>query len=408
MNPSSPISIGYGQDPYETTRQALQPLAPAPLAGRSVLIKPRAALPLHTKAGITTHPRVLEAAIDWFRENGASAVAVADSRPLGSAGTEERDPDSSSVFTPDLTRVCREKEVLLVDIDHHDMIWIDILDGKAVQRLLTTSLLVDYDFIVSMPTLCTSWLSGAALSLENLHGLAARHHKLYFAPRIAVETPKGLIRRDQALADIAQVLYPDLVIIDGFNGMEGDGPYHGSHKNTGLILAGCDALGIDTVAARLMGLDPEHIDHLRRIQQGKTGHPQTKTILPQNWTHFITPFRRPDPGLRQRPPLVKIVNNCGCTSCQTAVYLFLEKHFAALNQEETIHLALGRGVEPGPRETFYVGTCASSKDPDHSGYHCSGCPAREQQIWETFQRVRRPVLAAARAAQEKSCPSTSP
>jgi Domain of unknown function (DUF362) len=44
-------------------------------------------------------------------------------------------------------------------------------------------------------------------------------------------------------------------VVDGIQGMEGNGPVAGKAKSTGFIIAGDNPLAVDVVGARLMGLD---------------------------------------------------------------------------------------------------------------------------------------------------------
>ena len=55
---------------------------------------------------------------------------------------------------------------------------------------------------------------------------------------------------------------PDLAVIDGFLGMEGQGPSDGDPVEMKAALAGADPIAVDRTAARLMGFDPDRIKYL--------------------------------------------------------------------------------------------------------------------------------------------------
>ena len=57
------------------------------------------------------------------------------------------------------------------------------------------------------------------------------------------------------LTSIANLIYPNLAIIDGTNGMEGNGPIMGRKIKSGWSLASFDPLAADTLAAKLMGFN---------------------------------------------------------------------------------------------------------------------------------------------------------
>lgn len=56
---------------------------------------------------------------------------------------------------------------------------------------------------------------------------------------------------------------PVLSLMDGTVGMEGDGPKSGIPRVCDLVLGSPDPVALDTAAARVMGFDPEGIDHLK-------------------------------------------------------------------------------------------------------------------------------------------------
>ena len=379
--PTAPkISIAKGRDPYTVARQALSRMNPTPVSGRSILLKPRAGRPLPPESGGSTHPSVIEAAIDWFHENHAKSVAVAECPSLGVS--------AEKAFFTSLSGLCEKKNVPLIDIDHYSTIWLDIFDGKALDRITTTGLLVDYDFIVSIPTMSTSRYSGVALSLENLTGLVARHHKLLFHNQVRTNAKGGDMHRENLLVDLARVLYPDMVIIDGIIGMEGDGPCRGNPKNTGLVVAGDDALIADKITSELMGINPAEIQHLNLVGQLLGNRHDSATITPVHWKRWVTPFHRPKIDTRLSRSVLEIYNHKGCTSCQNALYRFLENHYAQLEHGENIRFSIGPEGPQCPGGTYYVGNCAASRDADQSGYHCNGCPPQERQIWEMLRKVR--------------------
>jgi hypothetical protein len=55
---------------------------------------------------------------------------------------------------------------------------------------------------------------------------------------------------------------PDLAIVDGVEGMEGEGPVRGDPVQHNIALAGLDCLAVDITAVKLMGIDPQHILYL--------------------------------------------------------------------------------------------------------------------------------------------------
>lgn len=73
-------------------------------------------------------------------------------------------------------------------------------------------------------------------------------------------------RATDRLAELAALLLPRFSLIDGFSGMQGEGPRYGSRVRLGTVIAGSDAVAVDAVAASLMGFEPMEIGYLRQAQ----------------------------------------------------------------------------------------------------------------------------------------------
>lgn len=73
---------------------------------------------------------------------------------------------------------------------------------------------------------------------------------------------QGCAQINLSIAALAKHLLPDLTVIDGLVGMEGDGPVAGTPISAGVALASTDAVAVDTVAACVMGFDPANIGYL--------------------------------------------------------------------------------------------------------------------------------------------------
>lgn len=64
------------------------------------------------------------------------------------------------------------------------------------------------------------------------------------------------------LALVAPRVWPHLAVVDGWVGMEGEGPGQGTPVPWQIALAGTDPLAVDGTTARLMGFDPETVGYL--------------------------------------------------------------------------------------------------------------------------------------------------
>jgi uncharacterized protein (DUF362 family) len=72
----------------------------------------------------------------------------------------------------------------------------------------------------------------------------------------------GVLGINYNLAALASRLHPHLAVIDGFEGMEGDGPINGTPVDHRVCVVSTDWLAADTVSAELMGFGIGKIGYL--------------------------------------------------------------------------------------------------------------------------------------------------
>lgn len=70
---------------------------------------------------------------------------------------------------------------------------------------------------------------------------------------------------------LAQEVYPDLGVIDGFEAMEGNGPVRGTPVDMRVSMASLDPLALDTLATKVMGFDPTQILYLSSMNMAGLG-----------------------------------------------------------------------------------------------------------------------------------------
>ncbi|MCL4538750.1 MAG: DUF362 domain-containing protein, partial [Bacteroidetes bacterium] len=113
------------------------------------------------------------------------------------------------------------------------------------------------DFIVSMPKIKTHHWTGVTLSMKNMFGVV---------PGVKYGWPKNILHWkgiEQCIVDICATVPIHFVIADGIVAMEGNGPLAGSPRNLSKLVLGDDPVAVDATCARLMGLDPERVPHIR-------------------------------------------------------------------------------------------------------------------------------------------------
>jgi uncharacterized protein (DUF362 family) len=74
---------------------------------------------------------------------------------------------------------------------------------------------------------------------------------------------------DECIADLYRTLPRHFCLVDGIDGMEGNGPIQGLRKHAGVLVAGGDMARVDATCCRLMGIDPSKVRYLQLASGSK-------------------------------------------------------------------------------------------------------------------------------------------
>ena len=377
------VFVAKGDNPYYITITALSKLNFPNLSNRKVLIKPNAARLFEAKAGATTNPNVVAATIDFLREIGARKLAIGESPIIGINVMEAFDITG-------ISKVAKEKNVPLLDFDNNPYKTIPIPNGRLIDKIKVTSFIEEYDYIISIPVMKTHMHTGVTLSIKNMKGMLWRRQKIVFhqiqAPK---EITNGEKELDIAIADMAKVIYPDLVIIDGTIGMEGMGPSGGEPKNAKMVIASKDALSADIVAAKLMGIEPFSIPHIRIVAKNRGFNKNNIVVSPFDYLKWKIDFAPPPKKISFSYPNVEIFDIQSCSACLSTIFLFLKRYYNEIEpyikKDGKLNIAIGKGVKDCPKGTIYVGNCSCNTKEVVDGIKVTGCPPVASQIWEKLK-----------------------
>jgi ferredoxin len=120
--------------------------------------------------------------------------------------------------------------------------------------------------IVNLPRLKTHSLTRLTGALKNTFGCVVGARKA--ALHIAHPDGEGFGRM---IADVNMLVPTRLVVMDAVRVMEGNGPAAGTLVDLGLLLVSTDPVAVDSVACRILGLDPLSLPHVRAAWQSGLG-----------------------------------------------------------------------------------------------------------------------------------------
>ncbi len=86
---------------------------------------------------------------------------------------------------------------------------------------------------------------------------------------------------------------PDLAVLDGVSGIEGDGPWGGEIIEQGVMLASTDFVAADRTAIELMGVDPKEIKYVQWLGEAGYGNYDLGMIkvIGENYKKHIRKYR---------------------------------------------------------------------------------------------------------------------
>jgi len=135
--------------------------------------------------------------------------------------------------------------VKAVDLSDDERVEVQVPNPHALEKIALPRTVLDSDILVNVPKVGTHSTTRLTCALKNLFGLLPKKRK-YIRYH-----PLGM---DKVIADIAQIVKPDLNILDA-----------GSKAILGL-----DALAVDVVACKFVDLNPLEVKHLRLVSEDRS------------------------------------------------------------------------------------------------------------------------------------------
>lgn len=266
-----PVSVVKGGR-YRATKEAIELLQkqikPKLIKVRKVIIKPN--FISWTEDGLPiTRIDTVKAVVTAFKEFGIDKFAVCESSPKR-YGTE-----TNKFFAECGYFEWAQREGV-------DLVDLNTTNSKQVFKPQNSHLaspikmytrILNGEFVVSLAKLKTHDSLIATLGLKNaimgsvdwkdkprMHGFKKSGFDGWSNKRKRrAELKKTLPQMHYNMHVAAHAVYPNLVLIDGVMGMEGNGPVHGDAVMTNVTIASTDAVCADEVAAQTMGVKFEEI-----------------------------------------------------------------------------------------------------------------------------------------------------
>jgi len=204
--------------------------------GMKILIKPNILSPVEPEAAITTHPVIIEELCKILKKHNAKIFIGESSSYSTNLGFE-------------VSGIGKLKKYgKIINFEAEDKEFFNTLNKK----IPLPKILFDVDLIINVPKLKTHSLTLVTLCVKNLYGcipgkLKENYHKIFPSAK----------KFSRLLFELHEKIKPQLNIIDGVEGLEGNGPAAAGEKiKSNLIIASKNAIAADIIASEIIGFKP--------------------------------------------------------------------------------------------------------------------------------------------------------
>lgn len=306
-------------------REDLEPVRNA----KNILLKPNLVAVKPEYAN--THVEAVEAVIEFIREIVPDTPIVVGE---GAASAFYKGLPTTKVFEDyDYYRLEKKySNVTLTNFDN-DTEYIDSPIQSVVgdTHLRITKRSEEFDYKISLAIPKTHNFAIATLGIKNMAGLVMRQDMAMIhgmkggvevdAPKTFLDKlPPGTVSKARRtlpnwlinflfrqyptyrksvkmihhnIVELAKIAWPDLVVLDGFVCVEGDGPVDGTPVDMGVAIASTDPVKADGIGARLIGFEPEEIGYLYYLQnEEKMGEYSLEGLVGDDLNKLKRKFRR--------------------------------------------------------------------------------------------------------------------
>jgi uncharacterized protein (DUF362 family) len=203
------------------------------LKGKRVLLKPNynSADPYPA----SSDPEFVKTVAELVYKNGADNVIIGESS-MATLNT------TNALETRGLVEAAKEVNAEVYSFDDHEWIEVDVPDGKYLKKASIPKIMNEVDGVIFLPCLKTHFLAKFTMSIKLTMGAIKKAERKWIHLR----------KREDKIAELASLFYPDLILIDGRKCFITGGPFHGDIREPGVILASGDRIAIDVEGIKII------------------------------------------------------------------------------------------------------------------------------------------------------------
>jgi uncharacterized protein (DUF362 family) len=261
------VSLVKGGNRRENVFQALKLIENEILSSigdKRIMIKPNVVTPINQLGSL--HVDAMRGILDFFAPHYRKPITVGEAACLDTIEGFRR----YGYYALE-----KEYNVKLVDLNttafQHRYV-IDKDNAPVPIRIISAYLDPDL-YIISAAPMKTHNIVLVTLSLKNIL-LGAPLNDYTTNDKALMHTSPTTTANDIChfnMFHLAQEVFPDLAVIDGFQAMEGKGPAWGTPVDARVAVASRDAVAADTLATKVMGFDVNKVLYLKSMAEAGMG-----------------------------------------------------------------------------------------------------------------------------------------
>ncbi len=232
------------EDTSEILRKAV---IDANLRGKErVFIKPNMSHPEYIP-GVVTDPIMLKQLVSLLRDN-VEEVIVGESNGFNY-------PCASAFKDTGIEPAVKAGGGTVINLSVDKRIRVKLRNSPfALKELVLPKTVLEADAIVDVALMKTHEFTMFSGAIKNLFGCVPDNRRIFLHPYL-----------QEVLHALYRILKPKLVVMDARVALEGNGPTKGNPVRMDLFLTSKDALAVDVIASRIMGLKLDEVSYLDYI-----------------------------------------------------------------------------------------------------------------------------------------------
>lgn len=218
--------------------------------GQRVLLKPNLLTGSRPTKECTTRAELVYAVAQMVMEAGGQPF-LGDSPAFGSAKGVAIANGYQSLI----------QELNLPIIDFHGKRYQTV--SENFNHLLLSKEAIEADVIINLPKVKSHMQLTLTLGVKNLFGCVPGKMKAWWH----MEAGKDTDRFGEMLVETARAINPDLTILDGIIGHEGNGPSGGEPRPLGILAAASDVFALDRAMVDILNVLPHQVPTVAASQR---------------------------------------------------------------------------------------------------------------------------------------------